>query len=90
MSVESQKLETLLGDKVLEPGQWYLVRARAYATRPVGGKLEYQGLQVSVVKVDSPQAEDPPEVDNTLPEVEEEEDEKPATKPVPPVAPKKR
>jgi hypothetical protein len=58
---DEKTVEALVGNRRLDPDQWYGVRATVYVRRTAAGRLETRPVSVQMVKVDSPDEPLPPE-----------------------------
>jgi hypothetical protein len=58
---DEKTIEALVGNRRLDPDQWYGVRATAYVRRTAAGRVETRPVAVQVVKVDSPDQPIPPD-----------------------------
>ena len=61
MADEQKTIEALVGNRRLDPDQWYGLRLTAYVRRTAAGRLETKPVGVQVVKVDSPDEPMPPD-----------------------------
>lgn len=51
---DEQKVEKMLGDESLTPGQWYDVTARAIVRKTAGGRMEFNTCRVQIREIDAP------------------------------------
>jgi len=52
MTNDEQKIETLIGDENLRPGQWYDVTARAIVRKTAAGRIEFNTARVTIKEIE--------------------------------------